>query len=310
MVADGCSKIIAGGGSVSDGVGFTAAIVDDGKLLMWGSGESGALGAADGSTEERSVPTPVKGLADHKVVHVACGGKHAAAITDEGRLYTWGTGFCGQLGHGSAEAKPEPTVVGALEGKPVKQVFCGETHSICLTIDGDVYTWGLDVEGQLGHGASGHKALPTKVVAAFGAVSAVSCGIGPGGPGHSAAISNGKLYTWGMGRDGQLGHGDTEPRSEPTLVCGNLADKTVVAVSCGATHTAALTDDGKVYTFGGGVSGQLGHGDKERQVTVPCWCCMLRASVLIAAVAWVIKSLGHTSLGHTADGSDRGQRRP
>lgn len=75
-----------------------------------------------------------------------------------------------------------------------------------------------------------------------------------------------QLVSWGMGRDGQLGLGDTEPRAVPSCVEGELAGKTVVGVSCGATHTAAITDEGKVYTFGGGVSGQLGHGDKERQV--------------------------------------------
>ena len=73
MVAERRSQI-ACGGSVSDGVGFTAAIVDEGKLLMWGSGESGALGSADGSTEMKNVPSTVAGLALKKVEHVACGG--------------------------------------------------------------------------------------------------------------------------------------------------------------------------------------------------------------------------------------------
>jgi alpha-tubulin suppressor-like RCC1 family protein len=41
-------------------------------------------------------------------------GKHSAAITDDGKLYTWGEGFCGQLGHGTAESKPEPTLVEGL----------------------------------------------------------------------------------------------------------------------------------------------------------------------------------------------------
>lgn len=68
--------------------------------------------------------------------------------------------------------------------------------SICLSGDGQVFTWGLDVEGQLGHGAaSGHKAVPTKIAAFDAPVSAISCGIGPGGPGHTAAICGGKLYT-------------------------------------------------------------------------------------------------------------------
>lgn len=270
MVAEVVAKrFLACGGSVSDGVGFTAAVIDDGKLVMWGNGESGALGAADDSTEQQNAPITVVGLRDQNIAHVSCGGKHSAALTAEGKLYTWGTGFCGQLGHGSGESKSQPTLVEALAPFTVKEVMCGETHSIALTSDGKVYTWGMDVEGQLGHGPSGHKAAPTQVEGPLKdlVVTAVACGIGPGGPAHSAAIgSNGKLYTWGMGRDGQLGHGDTEPRLEPTLVGGALADKTVVGVACGATHTAAITDQGKIFTWGGGVSGQLGHGDKERQL--------------------------------------------
>ena len=252
---------------MSYGAGFSAAVVEGGKLFMWGNGGSGALGAADSSTEDQSTPGLVE-LGGATVASVACGGKHSAAVTDDGKVYTWGSGFCGQLGHGNAESKAAPTLVEALASVSMKMVSCGETHNVALAADGGVYVWGLDVEGQLGLGASGHKALPTKVGGPLAEQQtvAVACGIGPGGPGHSAAITrDGKLYTWGMGRDGQLGHGDTEPRLEPTPVAA-LADKTVVAVSCGATHTAALADEGRVYTWGGGVSGQLGHGDKLQQV--------------------------------------------
>ena len=258
-------RVVACGGSVSDGKGFSAAVVDDGKILMWGDGSTRALGAPDSSTEGSTVPAAVAGL-ESGVSHVALGGKHAAAISQKGELFTWGTGFCGQLGHGSGEDKAHPTLVeGPLAGLTVTDVSCGETHSVCSTSDGRVFTWGMDIEGQLGHGASGHKPLPTPLggVLADVQVSAVDCAVGPGGPGHTAALAGGKLYTWGFGQNGQLGHGDNSSRLEPTLVQGALADKTVVAVSCGATHTAALTDDGKVWTWGGGESGQLGHGEKN-----------------------------------------------
>ena len=120
MVSEVVNKrILACGGSVSDGTGFTAAIVDGGKLLMWGNGESGTLGADDGSNEHKDVPNEVLLPAGAAVVHVACGGKHSAAITSEGKLYTWGTGFCGQLGHGSGENKAQPTLLeGSLTGGP------------------------------------------------------------------------------------------------------------------------------------------------------------------------------------------------
>lgn len=69
---------------------------------------------------------------------------------------------------------------------------------MCLTSDNKVFTWGLDIEGQLGHRPSGHRAVPTQVMGEIGElkVSNIACGIGPGGPGHTAAISDGKLYTW------------------------------------------------------------------------------------------------------------------
>lgn len=66
--------VLACGGSVSDGRGFSAAVVDGGKLFMWGCGDSGALGAVDGSIDPQHVPAEVLGLRDKTVVHVACGG--------------------------------------------------------------------------------------------------------------------------------------------------------------------------------------------------------------------------------------------
>jgi E3 ubiquitin-protein ligase HERC2 len=150
----------------------------------------------------------------------------------------------------------------------IKEVCCGETHTMCLTDDGKVFSWGLDIEGQLGHGTdAGHKPRPTQIggVLSGVVVKKIACAVGPGGPGHSAAIdAEGNLYTWGIGKDGALGHGDTECRLEPTLVAGALAGVKCVSVSCGATHTAALTEDGVVFTWGGGESGQLGHGEKQR----------------------------------------------
>lgn len=125
MVSSERAQVIACGGGSSDGTGFTAAIVDGDKLLMWGNGQNAVLGSGDGSSEGRDVPGAVPGLADKAILHVALGGKHSAAITEEGKLYTWGSGFCGQLGHGSGEDKPLPTLVeGPLAGFTVRVVPC------------------------------------------------------------------------------------------------------------------------------------------------------------------------------------------
>lgn len=77
---------------------------------------------------------------------------------------------------------------------------------------------------------------------------------------HSAAITeDGKLYTWGEGDHGRLGHGDGNGRQIPTLV-HSLND--VGSVACGSSHTLVVSQDGKnVWSFGSGEHGKLGHGE-------------------------------------------------
>jgi len=79
---------------------------------------------------------------------------------------------------------------------------------------------------------------------------------------HSAAVTfNGNLLTWGSNQQCQLGIGN-EPKQVPIPVqVPNLSN--VQEVSCGSEHTAALTTQGLVYTWGEGEGGLLGHGDQE-----------------------------------------------
>ena len=72
-------------------------------------------------------------------VQVACGGFHTAAITEDGKMWTFGGGEHGQLGHGDKVNKVKPTVVQALEGIFVSQITCGWSHSVALTSKGRVY---------------------------------------------------------------------------------------------------------------------------------------------------------------------------
>eukprot|EP00163_Fabomonas_tropica_P027603 TRINITY_DN5370_c0_g1_i1.p1 TRINITY_DN5370_c0_g1~~TRINITY_DN5370_c0_g1_i1.p1 ORF type:complete len:461 (-),score=75.85 TRINITY_DN5370_c0_g1_i1:288-1670(-) len=76
---------------------------------------------------------------------------------------------------------------------------------------------------------------------------------------HIAAVSSqGFLFTWGCGSEGQLGHGTRADNKQPRLVVANAR-----AAACGARHTACLTDDGEVWTFGSNADGQLGRCDDE-----------------------------------------------
>ena len=94
---------------------------------------------------------------------VSCGGFHTAVVTEDGRLYTFGGGEHGQLGHNDRVNKLKPTLVQALEGVFISQITCGWSHSVALTSEGRVYTWGNSDHGKLGHGSGRKVSVPQLV---------------------------------------------------------------------------------------------------------------------------------------------------
>jgi alpha-tubulin suppressor-like RCC1 family protein len=75
---------------------------------------------------------------------------------------------------------------------------------------------------------------------------------------------DGLVYALGANKYGQLGTGNTQPCTSPTLVKA-LSDHNICAIACGNDHSLAISESGSLYTFGHGNSGQLGHGNKEDQ---------------------------------------------
>lgn len=86
-------------------------------------------------------------LKEHKITKLALGYYHAAAINDAGTVFCWGRGNSGQLGCGNVLNEDSIRPVSALASIFVKDILCGESHTLALTQSGEVYTWG---GGQLG----------------------------------------------------------------------------------------------------------------------------------------------------------------
>ncbi|XRB24369.1 U-box domain-containing protein [Pseudoscourfieldia marina] len=244
------------------GVMHMAALTSDGAVYMSGYGDYGQLGHGDGS--DQHTPKRVDALASVSVRALACGSMHTVALTSDGAVYTWGHGAFGELGHGDGSSQLTPKRVDALASVSVRALACSGSHTAALTSDGAVYTWGRGAFGQLGHGDTSNQLTPTRVDAlASVSVRALACG----GRHIAALTSDGAVYTWGNGAYGQLGHGDdTSSQHTPTRVDA-LASVSVRALGCGHNHTAALTSDGAVYTWGRGEYGRLGHGDEDNQHT-------------------------------------------
>uniref|UniRef100_A0A673GYA1 Alsin-like n=1 Tax=Sinocyclocheilus rhinocerous TaxID=307959 RepID=A0A673GYA1_9TELE len=66
-------------------------------------------------------------------------------------VWSWGRGQEGQLGHGDLLSRPQPVCVKSLNGKEVLRVAAGAHHSLALTAQSQVFSWGCNTSGQLGH---------------------------------------------------------------------------------------------------------------------------------------------------------------
>ena len=127
------------------------------------------------------------------------GEHHSFALTADGAVWSWGDGEDGKLGHGDEEhqlLQLLPKKVEAFAGRRVVAVSAGAGHSLALTADGAVWSWGDGDYGKLGHGDQQRQLLPKKIEALAGQrVVAVSTG-----DGYSLAVaSDGGVWSWGNG---------------------------------------------------------------------------------------------------------------
>jgi alpha-tubulin suppressor-like RCC1 family protein len=252
------------------------------EIYTWGWGKDGQLGHGDRVSQK--TPLRVEFLQSKELKEISCGGWHTSALTGEasgGQLFSWGSGRCGQLGHGDWSSQRLPTAVTNLNGKGISQVALGSFHTVVLSSGGEVYSWGCGRDGQLGHGDWGSPRVPHLIKALQGkGVVSVACG-----EYHSAALTaSGDVYTWGDGGDGQLGHGDWRSKgfrlSQPRLIKA-LQGKGVTSISCGEYHMAALTGAGEVFTWGKSVNGQLGHSEDTKKITSPLLVEALRSEQVV-----------------------------
>ncbi|CAL9775133.1 unnamed protein product [Musa acuminata subsp. burmannicoides] len=242
------------------------------------------------------------------VQNVSCGGKHAALVTKQGEIYTWGEESGGRLGHGVKTDVSQPRLVDALVNMNIELVACGEHRTCAVTLSGDLYTWGdgTSTLGLLGNGNEMSHWLPKMVSGPLEGihVSSVSCG-----PWHTAVVtSSGQLFTFGDGTFGVLGHGDRRSISVPREV-GSLRGLCTVRAACGVWHTAAVVEvisgnssssncsSGKLFTWGDGDKGRLGHGDKENRLVPTCVAALVEPNFCQVACGHSL-TVSLTTSGH------------
>lgn len=241
--------------AISAGGEYSIALSSDGSVLTWGANSDGQLG--NGNTDQNSVPTKISSLPLMK--GISAGEAHSLAVTEDGFVYAWGLNDEGQIGNGEKSAdNPVLNPVQVQGLTDIDAVCAGATFSLALGIDGRVWAWGLNDEGQLGDGTNTNSTTPVEVTN-LAKISAVACGSD-----HSLAIRNGKVKSWGLNDEGQLGDGSTRSSSAPLDVTG-LSD--IVYVAAGESHSLAITSKGNIYVWGLNGDGQLGDGTNRSSRT-------------------------------------------
>jgi alpha-tubulin suppressor-like RCC1 family protein len=236
------------------------------ELWTWGGTANGRIGNA--ITAITSVSTPVTTFAGGtNWKQVSCGNNHTAAIKTDGTLWTWGTNYSGQLGNAQTTNRSTPVTTFA-GGTNWRQVSCGYRATSAIKTDGTLWTWGSNVRLILGNNSNSASSANTPVTTFAGGTNwrQVSFGIGSVSP--AAAIkTDGTLWTWGYGNNGQLGNAQITNRSTPvTTFAGGTNWK---QVTTGEPFTAAIKTDGTLWTWGSGGEGRLGNAVTTGNISTP-----------------------------------------
>ena len=183
-------------------------------------------------------------------IQIVSGEQHTIAIADDGTLWGWGSNSSGEAGISASSPNHvnTPTQIGTATNWT--DIDCGSYHSMALNSDDELYTWGYNVNGQLGTGDNSVRNSPTLISGEWKAIGA--------GFFHSFAITiDGALFGTGNGNDGQLGNNAASSYNQFTAVASGNDWKVATG---GESFSIALKNDGTMYASGANGNGQFGNG--------------------------------------------------
>jgi alpha-tubulin suppressor-like RCC1 family protein len=211
---------------------------------------------------------------------LAVGALHSIFVDKGGRLLTCGRGILVGHDHSHEEWVPfelcTPVPVPSMQDRRIVSVAAGYMHSLALSAEGEVYSWGTGVHGALGHGDECAKVAVPRRIESLSRIEQIAAGPNS----TSAAVDEqGRLFTWGRARfeeevededggieefEGPSGLGyelnaEAMHQATPKRVDA-LSPERVVGVALGDGFTLAVTDAGAVFSFGCSLDGYLGHG--------------------------------------------------
>ncbi|TPX32425.1 hypothetical protein SmJEL517_g04468 [Synchytrium microbalum] len=243
-----------------------------GQVWVVGSGDCGQLGLGPDVTE-REKPAQVKFFEEKRPVMIAAGGLHNIVLTANNKLFSWGCNDHFALGRVTDSEGPrwdsEPGEVEGLDEAVITKIVCGDNCSAALTRDGNVYIWGTFRDSMGIFGATKETSIQKTPLKLQGLHDVMDIAAGSN---HMIAITDdGKLWSWGIGEQGQLGRrlavrqivsSSLVPRSM-TFKAPHASDKKFVGAFCGSYHTHFIPNTGRTCGVGLNQYGQIGDGSSD-----------------------------------------------
>lgn len=267
-VGDGSFKIKA----VAAGLYSTVLIDENGGVWTAGQNRYGELGRSDnvGSTKYNSELKKADGLENVKIIKAAAGTYHTVLLDEEGNVWTAGTSLYGTLGRETSAAGgnyANPTfekVTDGISGVKITDIAAGGYHSVLLDENGNVWTAGSNLNGELGRAMTGSANNEFMKADLQGAAAAKSIAASNG---NTIVIdTDGNARTCGIKGFGQLGR-DTANTNNPELlaVTEGVGSTKMIAAAAGNVHSILLDENGGIWSCGNNTSGQLCRDESLRK---------------------------------------------
>ena len=198
---------------------------------------------------------------------IVAGTNHFIALTQDGKVYGWGSNGSGELGQNNTNIYKRPTYLGIDDAI---DIAAGYQSTVVLKKDGTVWMAGLNSDGQLGIESTESQSTFVQVKNEDGTGYLTNIKSISAGQYTMFAITNdGEVYGWGENGSGQLGISNTEDQKLPVKT--TLTN--IKQISTSYYHTIALTEDGKAYVAGRNSEGELGIGQTTSS-TITTWTIM------------------------------------
>jgi alpha-tubulin suppressor-like RCC1 family protein len=209
------------------------------RAVCWGKNEEGQLGTI--ATDDTALPTEAFGVI--RYVSITAGDLHTCGATDNGKVFCWGANERGQLGNGSITFSRAPFLTRMNRRVQFTQVVAGAFHTCALTSEREVYCWGENTAGQVGHGKGSSRVMfPALVRDTIGFTS-----LAAGGATTCALRPDGTAACWGSNQAGQYGMPASSGGRVPVAA---LPGTTWKVVSLGPAHGCGIGPDGAASCWG------------------------------------------------------------